>query len=302
MIVAVIDLGSNSIRMTIAKVNRVEKSIVELADFRKTVRISEGMGSEKIIKSEAFEKTIAALKEFNTAIADFSVQDVIALSTEALRKASNRDEFINSVYKETGIKFSLITGEEEANYDFLGVSSEFSKKISNCILMDTGGGSCEFIKVKDGKAVEVVSLPLGGVVLTEAFLEKDEISASALFNLFNYIFSKIFSVSWLAECNGYPVMAIGGSHKAIKYVKGKSIFNKEEIYKLYDEFLKSDCKIRSEILGEYADRADIIVGGLAPLICIINRLNPEKIIMSDKGLRDGVLAEILVDNGCSKKY
>lgn len=287
-ITAVIDLGSNSLRMTIAEV-LADNTIRELGDYRETVRISENMGPENTIKQVAIQRTIAALHTFQAAMVLHSVQTVIAVATEALRKAENREAFIQAVQAETGIAFQVISGEEEARYVFLGVTALLP--FADCLLMDTGGGSCELIHVRNREIQNAVSLPLGGVVLTEGFLESDIVSGPSLFRLFRHIHTVARAVPWLDACRGLPVVAVGGTYKAILSLKQKDTFTPEELYTLYEMFLGQNLEERKKVLVGYEDRGDIIVGGLAPLVYVTNRLQPSRICASVRGIRDGILAD-----------
>lgn len=286
--VSVIDLGSNSIRMTIAEIGK-DRSIKELENRRETVRVSEKMGPEKTIKPVSFLRTEEAVRKFCKIIKEYDVDKIIAVSTEALRKASNSGLFIDHIFKSTGVRFEIISGEKEAYYDFIGVSDEVD--MDNCILTDTGGGSTEIALITKGRVENIISLPLGGVVLTEEFLEKDKVSAPALFNIFKYIHREIEKAFWIDKGKNFPIIAIGGSNKAIGRVLNKRSFSVEEADIFYLKMLGSNLEERKNILGEHSDRADIIIGGLSPVVYIGHRISAERIIISDKGLRDGILAE-----------
>lgn len=288
-VVAVIDLGSNSIRMTIAELSE-NGTIKELGNYRRPVRIGAGLKQTGKIELPAFTRTVHALQEFCECMHSFSVEEVVAVATEALRKAENSNEFVDYVKKETGVCFRIISGEEEAGYDFLGVNE--GRSIENCILMDTGGGSTEFMQIVDGRLDNVVSLPLGGVVLTEGFLKNDPPKAEELLALQAYVKAQMQTAPWLLECVNWPIYAIGGTNRALMKLLGKHIFAPDEIKQLYQRFRTADLATRKQLLGEYQDRADIIVGGLTPLLCTIEQLEPIAIFVSEKGLRDGILYEM----------
>ena len=287
-VAAVIDLGSNSLKMTIARIDK--NGAEKLKSQRSTVRISENMGEDNILQPLAYENTIAVLKEFNTAISDHNADIVRAIATEGLRKAQNAGDFLNVVKRETGIAFDIISGEREAELGYLGLSGEVDLK--EYILLDTGGGSCEIVHIKDSYPERAASLSIGGVVLREKFLERDIVSVKSLFNMYKYVSRKMNDIAWLKDCKGIPVAAIGGSNKALIHLGGKNNFSKEELYDIYKILLNSDLEKRRDLLGTYGDRADIIIGGLAALIFIVHKINTDNIYISKRNLRDGILAEI----------
>lgn len=292
-VVAVIDLGSNSIRMTVAEI-AADGQMKELGNYRQPVRISAGMKETGKIQPQAFTRTVHALQEFCQCMHSFSVEEVVAVATEALRKAENSAEFVAEMQAQTGVQFQIISGEEEARYDFLGVSE--GRPVRDCILLDTGGGSTEFMQIAGGRLKNVISLPLGGVVLTEEFLKSDPPTADELLNLHTYLQAQLDKAPWLSECTGWPIFAIGGTNRALMKLLGKTELSSEALRKLYALFVVSDLFMKQKLLGKYQDRADIIVGGLSPLMFLIEQLQTDTVFVSEKGLRDGILYE-MAQNG-----
>lgn len=168
MVLAIIDLGSNSIRMDIVEIDEKTGSHRYIERCRDMARLSEGMNLDGNLQPEAIDRTIAALSEFKKIMKENNTDDVITVATAAVRKAGNSQEFIKQVEDETGIIVRVIKGEQEAEYDFLGVTS--SLDIEDCVIVDTGGGSTEIILVNDGEPLARTSIPVGAVNMTEQFL------------------------------------------------------------------------------------------------------------------------------------
>ena len=293
-VVAVIDLGSNSIRMTIARICK-NGTVEELANYRETVRISTGLKETGEIAFPAFERTVHALQSFCKRMLSFGVEEVYALATEALRRANNRETFVAYVKEQTDICFQIISGEEEARYDFLGVSE--GRPIQDCILLDTGGGSTEYMHIENGALKQVVSLPLGAVVLTEGFLKTDPPTEQELDSMHKYIQEQLEEKApWIYDCKGLPIFAIGGTNRAMMKLKKKKEFHPNELQQLYDGFKSMGLEDRKNSLGEFQDRADIVIGGLSPLADLIRAISPSVVYVSEKGLRDGFLYQ-LAKNG-----
>ena len=197
MILAIIDLGSNSVRMDIVEIDEASGKYKYLDRLREMARLSEGMNMDGCLREEAMERTIDVLRGFKKAIEDYAADDVIAVATAAVRNAGNGEEFVAEVERETGIVISVIKGEQEAEYDFMGVVSTLD--VEDCVIVDTGGGSTEIILVNDKEPLARTSIPVGAVNMTEQFLSGGE-TREAVLSLSDYIDSQLDKVHWLEDC------------------------------------------------------------------------------------------------------
>lgn len=292
----IIDLGSNSVRMNIMKI--YENGSYKMADHSKEmVRLSQGMGREMTLKEEPIKRTIHTLKLFNKLLRYYEIDDVYCIATAAVRSAKNRKYFLDKVKEETGLEFDVITGKKEAYYDYLGVINTI--QIDNCIIMDVGGASTEIALVNNREIKEAVSFDFGAVTLSENYLENDKISSNSLKKLEEYILNKYKDIDWLKEGKKLPIIGLGGSIRTIAKVDKKSIklpfdtlhnyrVERKEFLKIYNRIKSKDLKGRKKISGVSKKRADIIVGGIAPLDVIMKYLNTDSLIISGNGLREGV--------------
>lgn len=135
---AVIDLGSNSVRLRITEIN--ESGNYNLVSYEKEyVRLSENMGPEKMLKPAPMDRTIKALQHFKQLCMALENVRVIAVATAAVRQAANQTEFLKRVKAETGFSFKVISGEREAYLDYVGVTRTLP--IKNGLIIDTGGAA-----------------------------------------------------------------------------------------------------------------------------------------------------------------
>ena len=133
---AVIDLGSNSVRLRITEIN--ESGNYNLVSYEKEyVRLSENMGPEKMLKSAPMDRTIKALQHFKQLCMALENVRVIAVATAAVRQAVNQTEFLKRVKAETGFSFKVISGEREAYLDYVGVTRTLP--IKNGLIIDITG-------------------------------------------------------------------------------------------------------------------------------------------------------------------
>ena len=141
---------------------------VVLENVRTIVRLSEGMGEEKLIRQNAVDRTLAVLKDFKKIIDDMAVDEVRAIATAALRSAKNSELFTVPA-SEIGIEFEIISGEREAYYDYMGVVNTLP--VSDCMIVDIGGGTTEVAVVTAGGVAVSKSLRVAGDELNEAIIE-----------------------------------------------------------------------------------------------------------------------------------
>ncbi|MCD2255998.1 exopolyphosphatase [Agrilactobacillus fermenti] len=300
----VIDLGSNSARLTVTEISD-DGTTKKIIEEKEPVRLSENMGPEKELKQPAMERTLTTLENFRKLYKDLPKLNLRAVATAATRMAANQKEFLKLVKKEADIDLEVITGAMEAHYDYLGVIN--SLPVVNAVLMDTGGASTELILVQNRRAVNLISLPLGSVNLSERYLEKDLVSASSLFQLFTAMENLYNDIWWLDRGKNLPIVALGGSNRTLaKIQRRRDNFKRywdihgfrmsgAQVNDIFDEVVSKDLAARKDIPGLSKERGDIIIGGLSPAVLLQRHLDSDRMIFSQQGLRDGILYEHLSD-------
>jgi exopolyphosphatase/guanosine-5'-triphosphate,3'-diphosphate pyrophosphatase len=299
--IAVIDLGSNTTRLNVYAIRQGQKPEL-LAEAKRKVRLSEDMGDGKVlINPAATARAMDAMAEFAKVLKSYPDATVLAVATEAMRRARNGPTLASLLEETTGIPIRIISGDEEAYFDFLAVRHTLD--IEDALIIDTGGGSCELILMRNKNCLERVSLPIGSVVLSEKFTDKGDMNAAAIFRLFNHVHARLSQVNWLPTAKGLPVIALGGNHRAAGKIwknnqdddaplHGYAI-SRESMNSLYIDLLDADSPRRQVMLGKNKDRADIISAGLSPLIQTIRLLESKMVYFCETGLRDGVLFDKL---------
>lgn len=301
---AVIDLGSNSVRMTISRISS-DGTYETVAEEKQYVRLSENMGAEKILQPEAIERTITALKSFKDIYSKLDHLRIKAVATAAVRQATNQKQFLKRVKNEIGINLDVISGSKEAYFDYVGVSETLPA--TNAVIIDTGGASAEIVLVQNGKVSNLISIPIGSVTLSAKFDLADEISAKEVFKAMLFV-NKIFqSVWWLRNGLNLPIIGLGGSNRTLAKINRR--FNNlldtndihgyqlrdDSINETFERIIAMNLEERKKVPGINKERADIIVGGLIPVILLMNYLDSDRIMFSTSGLREGILFERLHD-------
>lgn len=307
----IIDLGSNSLRLSISEVYP-DGTIKEVQRRKIQSRLAEGMGQdseEKILRPAAIKRTLAALSEFKAEYEQYENIQLKGIATAAVRTAKNSNDFLRAVKELIGIEIEVLSGDSEAYYDYLGVVNLLGTQ--DCLIIDMGGGSFELILVRDGRAKNLVSIPYGAVSLSEKFKAQDQITAGDLFRMQRFIQVQFDSLPWLREGYGLPLVLLGGANRTVaRYELCKRNAKKltdlhgltlkgSEFADIYGEWLAMTCQERQQVLKEEADRADIIIGGLTPVVQLVQTLALPEIVFSESGVREGVIFEMLKTAGLS---
>lgn len=289
---AVIDLGSNSIRMGIFEVTGGK--LVQTERFRRQVRISEGIAEAECLKQEPMERTLKAVGEFKEILDQKGIKRIKMVATEALRRAKNSGVFASRVYESYGIAVEIIDGLKEAEYDVC--AAKISSDYKDFYMMDTGGGSVEIALVKDGSVVKSCCLPLGSVVMTEKF-QPDFNGYNELERFITYELIKSETVG----LKNLPVVALGGSNKELAKIhmsmKGEPDGYKISVAdarKIYDNLKSVTTEERKNIKGIDEKRADTVVSGLCPLMVLSVLADITEITFCTGSVREGVAAEMLL--------
>ncbi len=293
----IIDLGSNSVRLNIVEV--YDNGGYNLLDQAKVmVRLSENLQCDKQLKSEPMNRTIHAIRLFKKLLNAYEVKNIIAVATAAVRMAENGIAFLERVEIETGVEFKIITGQEEAYYDYLGVVNSIA--LNDYVMVDIGGGSTEIALVENRRIVASVSLPFGSVILTEAFMGGDR--AAGFTQMENHVKSHIKKLDWLKRAEGYPVIGMGGVVRNVgkidkqkKKYPAVSLHNyqisKKDTFQIIKKLIETPATDVTQIPGASKERADILGPGVLPLKVLMDHIHSDRFIVSGNGLRDGLFYE-----------
>ncbi len=289
--IAVIDLGSNSLRMGVY--TRQNGTVVMIHQERYPVRLSEGLAQDNLLKETAMERTICAFHALKESITQFPGCIVKCVATAALRRAKNAKAFGDRVLAETGIQIEIIDGEKEAEYGLYAAS--LSAKTDSFYMLDTGGGSFEVVLCEKGTLKGHTSLPYGAVVLTETF-HPDQKGTD---EIYAFVLQKMQEIPFVQE-NGYPIVLLGGSNRMIgnMYTLTHGIpwgdgvcIPCDAAKEVMQDIMKTPLNKRMELVGMEKNRVDIITAGLMPLASLVACTKTEKLILSTNSIREGIANE-----------
>jgi exopolyphosphatase/guanosine-5'-triphosphate,3'-diphosphate pyrophosphatase len=305
---AVVDVGSNTLRMLIGEVHNAALS--RLCSDRVITRLAEGIGDSGTLGKESMQRSVSAMRSFSSKIHEYGVSRVGAVGTSALRDAANSGEFINTVFRETGLQIEIISGMREAELTSKGVLLGFEKTDLSLLIIDIGGGSTEWILLKPDRtgSPSYGSLNLGVINLLERFLRTDPPSESDLKALDGEIGSKITTLGFSgmvsqSSPSTLRLVGTGGTVTTLASLAlGLTRYDPEKVhmfriaigdlYDLRDLLLSLPLTRRRKMKGLEPGRADLIIPGILLTIKFMEFFGFHEITVSDYGLLEGLLMEL----------
>ncbi len=275
---AVIDIGSNSVRLMFVADGKV------LYKRLHTTRLGEGLAEAPRLKTEAIERSALAVSDFYTQAKIAGAEEIVAFATAAVRTAENRAEFLNRVNSLCGLTVEVVSGEEEAE---LGILGALGKKDGGVI--DVGGASTEIVVKQAGELVYKKSVDIGVVRLKD----KCGRDKNALQSVANEAVSKYGGLPKIKELH-----AIGGTATTLAALElGLTQYCSEKVTgtvirglrmrELADKLSGMSVAEISALPCMPKGRADVITGGAVLLSVLMQGLDIQKLIVSDRDNLEG---------------
>lgn len=298
--IGIIDIGSNSIRLILIEICDNHFRIID--EEKETVRLGMDMTADGRLNPIRMEKAISTLSDFKSLCEGLGECNIFPVATEAVRRASNRKEFLQLVKTTLNMDIRVLTGAEEAYYDYFGVIN--SMEFSNVLIMDIGGSSTELIWVENKIIKESISLPFGALNLSDQFKLSEKMNSNTEKELHTYLMSQFGKVAWLGGVMNLPLIGVGGTVRNIGRISRKNnnypidrshnyVMESSEVLNIYDYVKYNNPEQRKKIKGLSKDRSDIFLGAFSVAAALIEFCNSPQLIVSGSGLREGLLHEIL---------
>jgi exopolyphosphatase / guanosine-5'-triphosphate,3'-diphosphate pyrophosphatase len=299
---AAVDIGSNSVRLKIARLQAGR--LHPLHEDREVTRLGEGVFDSGYLTPESMAETVKVLRRFHRATQQVVTDSVRVVATSAMRDARNSQAFLEWVRSATGWKVEIISGVEEARLIHLGLSSPRVDKFPT-LMLDLGGGSCELTISQGGRIRDAVSLPLGAVRLTKEFLRHDPPRKGELTRLRGFITREVNKVVHrITAAKIRKVIATSGTAAALAAVashlgRGRNrqanTVASGDMSRIAKRLARLPVAERRKIEGIGPRRAEIIVAGATVFHELLERLHLKGFRYSPLGLRDGILAQMAAD-------
>lgn len=310
-----IDIGTNTILMLIADYDETGGKIKTLLDIQRLPRLGKGVDSARNILPESTKKAIGILNEYKQISTQHDSPSINVTATSFIRDAHNRSEFIEEVYKGTGLKIEILSGDDEAKLTFIGgIYDKLSGNEKKISTIDIGGGSTEVTTGTIGQLKtdfrSIMRIPLigkslniGSVRLNEKFLNSHPPAFESIVLAEEFINENLTEIDF--DIKDSELIGVAGTITTLGTIKlGHSTFLADKVDNLIisideiEEILKRLAVMTLEelyVMGDYmTGRADIVIPGILILKCFMRKFSFGKIKVSTKGLRYGVLLRELV--------
>ena len=299
--ISAIDIGSNSIRQTIADVSPTG-TIRVVDEMKAAPRLGAGLYEKGKLSEIAIQNAMSTLSRMATLANQLGVKRTEVVATSAVRDAANGEEFLRLVKSETGLKVRILHGEDEARLSFRSALAHFDLGVGRAVVMDIGGGSLELALSADGLVDRLISLPFGAIQMTERYLGPGT-KKKGLSKLRKHVRLELrrhlSARHWHATrifCSGGTFTTLASIYLArigmesAKTVHGTVIPN-IELEHIVDMLHDMSQAERQGVPGLNAARSDIILAGLAVAAEVAARLEARELVVSAYGIREGILLE-----------
>jgi len=294
---AVIDIGTNSVKLTVAD---LDEDVQIVREESRITRLGRSVDSSGKLSTEAIQTTLEAVKSFFDIAKQAGATSVVAAGTSALRDASNGKEFLDDVKSACGLDVEIITGAREATLAFKAVVGDPSMELADLpsvLVFDIGGGSTELIwGTGNGVMTDHTSLNIGALRLTERHIHTDP---PTLEELQSTMKDGVETAEPFVNGKGQPaaVCGVGGTASTLaaivhstKNVHGK-VVTKDALEKAILSLERLPLAERKTVAFLDPERADIIVAGGTILIGLLNSFGASSYRVCLRGMRFGLLLE-----------
>lgn len=284
----VIDIGSNTIVLNIYE---LKENIPTVTFHESSATHLVGYIENKVMKEEGIIKASEVLKHYVSILKEKNITNYKAFITEPARNITNKEEMLNA-FSSCNLEVVALTGEEEAEYDYLGSKLIDSSSIHTGNAFDIGGGSTELVSFRDDVILEAVSIPVGCVRLS-----KEPIKASLTDNYMHDTFSKHPK---LQEVSSETIIGIGGTARATLnlykhvYQSDSNIIEVEKLIPIYTALMNQDEEMIQHMKASVdKGRQPVYLSGLNMLMSIVKAYKVKQIFISKGCVREGFLTKRL---------
>lgn len=301
--IAAIDVGSNSIRLSVAEYDP-ERGLRILDEVKDQPRLASGLAATGALDEAAMARAVAALQRMRGVAERRQVGRLRAVATSAVREASNGPEFVARVKRDVGIDLEVVDEHAEASLSYRSVAHHFALQNTRTLVADIGGGSLELVGAVNGLVELSASLPLGAVRLTEMYLRGKRSTPREVSALRTAARKRIRKAFPRRDWRHAAVIGSGGTFtnlgrmalarrgSEVGMVHGEPIAT-AEVEQLLEWLSTKSAAERAQVPGLNPQRADIILAGLSVTAELLDAVQARSVTVSAYGLREGLLLEMV---------
>jgi exopolyphosphatase / guanosine-5'-triphosphate,3'-diphosphate pyrophosphatase len=287
--VAVVDIGSNSVRLVVY--DGLRRSPTPVFNEKILCGLGKGVAITGRLSEEGMVRAFAALRRFRALTRQIGAKQVFAVATAAAREAANGEDFIDRAEEAVGAGIDVLSGKVEARYAALGVIAGIPE--ADGIAGDLGGGSLELIDIKDGKLRDGVTLPIGPLRLID-------MSGSSI-NRARKIVDEYFEKTKILEkLKGRSFYAVGGTWRNLSrlhmaqnkyplHVLHHYTMTRQQAAAVADLVSGLSPSSLKDIREVSRSRSDTMPYGALVLNRLLEHSKPKDVVVSVYGVREGLL-------------
>jgi len=304
MKLGVLDIGSNSAQLQIVDLHPGAPPLPTHAVKEPTL-LGEAFEVDGSINEAGIERVIEAVQRAMDAAHRFSVEQLFAFATAAVRDATNREQIVERIAEDAGVKPQFLSGEDEARLTYLAAHRWYGWSAGRLLVLDIGGGSMEIVLGRDAEPEVAISLPLGAARLTRAFLPDDPPSTKQLKEMRRHVHDTLREVSDRLRWEAGPRRAVGTS-KTFKQLarlagappqrKGpfaRRTLDIEDLSRWVPRLAKLTADERARLRGISAPRSRQILAGAVVAKAAMGALDVSGVSICPWALREGIMLHYL---------
>jgi exopolyphosphatase/guanosine-5'-triphosphate,3'-diphosphate pyrophosphatase len=300
---AVIDVGTNSVKLLVADVHGCE--VVPIHEESRQTRLGKGFYETHRLQPEPIARTAEAVWEFTEIAREKNAASVRVFATSAARDAVNPQDLTDTIFRACGLQIEIISGDREASLVYQGVATDAELAQHPLLLLDVGGGSTEFILGHDRQKYFASSFPLGTVRLMEKFPHSDPPTQAEFVRCRDWVKNLFDAEVWPAlepalqreTKAGKPyLVGTGGTTSILARIEKKldrfdrakidrAVLTREQVSEHRRKLWSLPLEKRKEIPGLPKQRADVILTGVLIYEMVMEEFNFPQLHVSTRGLR-----------------
>ena len=297
MRISCIDIGTNTILLLVADID-ADGIVRVVHDEQVIARLGKGVDEHHVINQETFRRAAGFLRAYVETSKKLQSEKIIAVGTSALRDASNKKDFCESILQTVGISIEVLSGDDEAEWTCRGAVVGIEPTAESFTVLDIGGGSTEIIYGSRTQILNKVSLDIGCVRVTERILQTSPPTTKEIFaarSLVRKHFTGVDFVQNVSRAIGVAgtVTTLAAMRLQLAQYDPKLVHGYDlhygDILESFNLLQGKTCEEIKSIPQISAGRADIILAGVIILLEFMEAAGLEKITVSDRGLRFGII-------------
>ncbi len=295
MLEGIVDIGSNSVRMTVYDCDPASREFQPFFKLKRQLSLASRIdASTGAMRRDGIDALVETIDDYRRAAGRFvDMNNFACFATAAVRNSTNCAEVLDEVERRCGVRVELLSGIDEARLGFVGAMWHSGR--ASGVQIDVGGGSSEVLLYEDGLAQEGTSVPLGSLSLFEKYVGEVLPTPEEAQRIHDAVAKRVRKA--LGSRKVACASCIGGSARAMRKMRDATLpgqdparpVTKGELDQLVSHVLKKPKQAFRELLHEVPERVHTFTPGLLAIQAIAENFQVETLVVHDSGIREGYL-------------